>query len=365
MDRPRARDLGIIIGELAPGPYNSITDVKGVRVGHVTIIRGKGKLRPGKGPVRTGVTVILPHEGNLFKEKVRAACYVINGFAKPIGLIQVHELGLLESPIAITNTLNVGIVADALIQYMLDLNPDIGVTTGTVNPVVLECNDGYLNDIRGRHVRHEHVYEAIETAKGGPVKEGCVGAGTGMIAFEFKAGVGTASRRVPTEAGGYIVGALVVSNFGRREDLRIDGVPVGRELASICRIYRRREGSIIVIIATDAPLTSRQLRRLCKRATHGIARVGGISHHYSGDIVVAFSTAYRVPHYHRLASQKIETLREESLSLLFRAAVEAVEEAIVNSLLKATTMDGRDNHVCYAIPIDQLVEILRRYGRLK
>ena len=228
--RPRARDLGIIIGELSPGPQNSITDVEGVLVGHCTLIKGRGKLIPGKGPIRTGVTVILPHKGNLFKEKVRAACYVINGFGKPIGLIQLNELGIIETPIALTNTLNVGLVTDALIEYMLEQNEDIGVTTGSVNPVVLECNDSYLNDIRGRHVKKEHVFEAIRKASAN-VEEGCVGAGTGMCSFDWKSGIGTSSRKIPNRYGGYCVGVLVLSNFGRMENLRINGVPVGKELA--------------------------------------------------------------------------------------------------------------------------------------
>ncbi len=365
MERPRARDIGIVIGNLPPGPLNSITDVEGVLVGHKTLIRGSGKLIPGKGPVRTGVTIILPHKGNLFKEKVRAASYVINGFGKPIGLIQVNELGVIETPIALTNTLNVGIVADALIEYMLSINEDIGVTTGTVNPIVLECNDGFLNDIRGRHVRHEHVFQAIKNARGGQVKEGCVGAGTGMSAFEFKAGIGTASRRLPSKFGGFTIGALVLSNFGTREDLMINGVPVGKELKHYGRsTLKPPEGSIVVVIATDAPLTNRQLRRLCKRATHAIARVGGLSTHGSGDFVVAFTTKNRVYHYDNKVTNDINVINEVLLSILFRAVVEAVEEAIINSLLKATTMDGRDGHIRYAIPIDKLIKILEKYHRL-
>ncbi|MCD6508915.1 MAG: P1 family peptidase [Thermoprotei archaeon] len=363
-ERPRARDIGLIIGSLRPGPLNAITDVEGVKVGHVSLIKGSGELVPGKGPVRTGITVILPHPGNLFKEKVRAACYVINGFGKPIGLAQVSELGLIETPIALTNTLNVGIVADALIEYMLNLNEDIGVTTGTVNPVVLECNDGFLNDIRGRHVKHEHVFEALSKAKGGSVEEGCVGAGTGMSAFEFKGGIGTASRRIPAKLGGFTVGVLVLTNFGKREDLLIMGVPVGRELRDYGRSSTNMEGSIVVIIATDAPLTSRQLSRLCKRATHGIARTGGMSSHGSGDFVIAFTTKNKVPHYCAPMLHDIKVLREEVLSSLFRAVIEAVEEAIINSLLRATTMVGRDGHVRHAIPIDRLIEIMKRYRRI-
>ena len=362
-ERPRARDVGIVVGDLKPGSKNSICDVKGVLVGHCTLIRGRGKLVPGKGPVRTGVTVVMPHKGNLFKEKVRAACCVINGFGKPVGLIQVEELGVLETPIALTNTLNVGIVADALIEYMLELNEDIGVTTGTVNPVVLECNDGYLNDIRGRHVKREHVFEAIKRVKS-DVEEGCVGAGTGMRAFEWKSGIGTSSRKLPNKLGGYTVGVLVLSNFGKMEDFRVLGVPVGKELA---KRYKRAsrvsnsEGSIVVIVATDAPLNSRQLKRLGRRACHGIARTGGFSYHGSGDFVVAFSTENRVSHYYEGVSLTEEVVREELLSLLFKAVVEATEEAVLNSLFKSVTMDGRDFHVVHAIPVDEVLDMLREH----
>jgi len=365
-ERPRPRDVGIVVGDLSPGPKNSICDVDEVLVGHYTIIRGRGKLVPGKGPVRTGVTVVLPHRGNLFKEKVRAACCVINGFGKPIGLIQVEELGVIETPIALTNTLNVGIVADALIEYMLELNEDIGVTTGTVNPVVLECNDGYLNDIRGRHVKSKHVLEAIEKAKPS-VEEGCVGAGTGMISFGWKSGIGTSSRKLPNKLGGYTLGVLVLSNFGRMEDLRVIGAPVGRELAKrYKRTSRlsRQEGSIVVIVATDAPLNSRQLKRLARRACHGIARIGGFSHHGSGDFVVAFSTKNRIKHYCEEISLKEEVLREDLLSLLFKAVAEATEEAVLNSLFKSTTMEGRDYHIVNAIPIDEVLSTLKRHRLL-
>lgn len=366
MERCRLRDLGLKIGYLDTGPCNSICDVSGVKVGHYTIIKGKGKLIPGEGPIRTGVTVILPHEGNLFKLKVRAASVVINGFGKPIGLIQLNELGQLETPIALTNTLNVGLVADAIIDYMLQLNPDIGVTTGSVNPVVLECNDSYLNDIRGRHVKHEHVLEAIKSAKSDLVEEGVVGAGTGMSTFEFKGGIGTASRRLPSSLGGYTVGTLVLSNFGRRVDLIICGVPVGWELKDYMRSRAPQSGgSIVMIIATDAPLNHRQLRRLAMRATHGLARTGSCSSHGSGDFVVAFSTAIKIPHYTEEKIRSESVLIDSALSPLFRAVSEAVEEAIINSLLKAVTMDGRDDHIRYALPIEALIEIMVEYGRLK
>jgi len=366
MERVRVRDIGLNLGVLEPGPKNSILDVEGVKVGHCTLIRGKGKLIPGRGPVRTGVTVIFPHGENPFKLKVRACSHVINGFGKPIGLIQLNELGELETPIALTNTLNVGLVADAIVQYMLDLNPDIGVSTGSVNPVVLECNDSYLNDIRGRHVKYEHVYEAIRNASSTHMDEGAIGAGTGMSAFEFKGGIGTASRRLPKRLGGYTVGALVLSNFGRREDLKIGGVPVGLELKDYGRSrIPQSGGSIVMVLATDAPLSARQLGRLAKRATHGLARTGSYSSNGSGDFAIAFSTAVKIPHYKDKLEFEERKVHDSYLSPLFKAAAEAVEEAIINSLFKAVTVEGRDNHIRYAIPLDKVVEILEKYGRLK
>jgi len=366
LSRIRVRDFGLKIGFLEPGPTNSIVDVRGVMVGHCTLISGEGRLIPGKGPVRTGVTVIFPHEDkNVFKNKVFASSYIINGFGKPVGLAQLNELGQLETPIALTNTLNIGIVADAIIEFMLDLNPDIGVTTGTVNPVVLECNDGFLNDIRGRHVKREHVYEAIRNASSASVLEGAVGAGTGMSCFEFKGGIGSSSRRIPRDVGGYTVGVLVLSNFGRRTDLMISGVPVGLELKDYGARGFQGDGSIVIIVATDAPLTPRQLNRLAKRATHGLARTGSYSSHGSGDFVVAFSNAYKIPHYGESITYNVNIMSEEYISYLFRAVVEAVEEAILNSMFMAENMIGRDNHIRYAIPIEKVEEILVRYNVLK
>ncbi|MCD6369745.1 MAG: P1 family peptidase [Thermoproteales archaeon] len=362
MERPRIRDLGVKIGFFPTGPRNNIADVEGVTVGHCTLIKGKGKLVPGKGPVRTGVTVILPHGGNVFKEKVVAASYIINGFSKPVGLIQVEELGVIETPIALTNTLNIGLVADAIIEYSLIHNEDIGVTTGSVNPLVLECNDSFLNDIRGRHVKREHVFQAIENSCEDFV-EGAVGAGTGMIAFEFKAGIGSSSRRLPGKYGGYTIGALVLSNFGRRENLVIKNAPVGLELKDYKRIFKPLDlGSIIVVLATDAPLTYRQLKRVAKRAAHGIARVGGCSLHGSGDVVVAFSTANRILHYPKKLEIEFKCIPDVKLSPLLHATVECVEEAILNSILRAETMDGRDNRVVHAIPVDILTSILTKYN---
>ncbi|CAB49008.1 DmpA family aminopeptidase [Pyrococcus abyssi] len=359
----KAQDLGIKIGVFECGKRNKISDVKGVKVGHVTLIRGKGKLIPGKGPVRTGVTVILPHEGNIYKEKVLGGAFVMNGYSKPVGLVQLWELGTIETPIVLTNTLSIGTAVDGLLDYVLSENEDIGVTTGSVNPLVLECNDSYLNDIRGRHVKREHVVEAIKNAKE-DFEEGAVGSGTGMSAFEFKGGIGSSSRIVKIEGRSYTIGALVMTNFGKREDLTIAGVPVGLELKHWPGRGGDGKGSIIMIIATDAPLTSRQLNRLAKRAVVGLARTGGYAYNGSGDIAVAFSTANKIKHYEK-DIMEIKALPDSLLSPLFKAAAEAVEEAIINSLLEAKTMDGRDNHIRYALPQDEVVRILKKYGRIE
>lgn len=305
VERARARELGIILGAMSPGPLNVITDVAGVRVGHVTIVRGSGPLVRGVGPVRTGVTALLPHGENIFTAKVPAAAAVFNGFGKTIGLVQIDELGQLETPILLTNTLSVGRVADALVGYMLEQYPAIGVTTGTVNPVVCECNDGLLNDIGGRHVGEPEVRAALDSAAGGPMAEGNIGAGTGMTTYGFAGGIGTASRRLTQEQGGYTLGALVLANFGRRGELLIAGVPVGRELERQGQQPRatlktppeeREQGSVIVLLATDAPLDARQLGRLTRRVPLGLARTGTHGGHGSGDLAIAYSTAQRIPH---------------------------------------------------------------------
>ncbi len=359
LERPRARDMGIILGRMETGALNTITDVPGVKVGQVTLIEGEGELVPGQGPVRTGVTIIVPHDGNLFQEKVVGAVYTINGFGKYMGFEQVRELGTIESPIALTNTLNVGLVADALVAWALKQNPDMGVTTSTINPVVGECNDGYLNDIRGRHVRQEQVWLAIETASAGPVAEGVVGAGTGMTCYGFKGGVGTASRK----HNGFILGVLVVSNFGRRPQLVIDGVPVGYELHHWPGPESPDKGSIMVVVATDAPLTARQLLRVAKRVTHGLARTGSVANSGSGDFVIAFSTAQRIPHRPEGVVRTMECLVEGEIDGLFQATVEATEEAVINSLFRAKTMLGRDGNVTHALPLERVAEIMHRYGR--
>jgi len=361
----RLRDLGVTPGLLPPGRLDAITDVPGVRVGHVTLIAGDGPLRPGEGPIRTGVTAILPHGGDLFQEKVVAAVRTFNGFGKALGFEQIRELGVIETPILLTNTLNVPRVADAVIDYMLARNPEIGLTAGTVSPVVGECNDGFLNDIRGRHVHAEHVLAALQGATAGPVGEGAVGAGTGTACFGFKGGIGTASRL--TQAG-YTLGALVQTNFGAREHLQISGVPVGRHFRDrLLPATGPGAGSVMIVLATDAPLTARQLGRVASRAALGLARTGAISASGSGDFVIAFSTANRRPHRPAGAVQTLQALAEEghaTIDDLFLAVVEAVEEAVLNSLTAATTMTGRDGHTLYALPPDELADLLWRYGRL-
>ncbi len=364
-NRLRAREAGIRLGYLPTGEHNSITDIAGVRVGHTTLISGDGKLIPGQGPIRTGVTAILPHEGNLFTDKVAAYAQVVNGFGKSIGLAQIQELGTIETPILLTNTLNAGLAADALITYMIKQNPDIGINTGTVNPVVGECNDGFLNDIQGRHVRPEHVWSALENAAAGPVAEGAVGGGTGMVCFGFKGGIGTSSRFISAEMGGFGVGVLVMSNFGRRQDLLIGGVPVGRELLHYEEQGVPGDGSIMMIVATDAPLSTRQLGRVARRAAFGLARTGSVASHGSGDFIIAFSTTNRQPE----DGQRIRTVTRLSedgavLTSLFDAAVEATEEAIINSLFAAGTMVGRDGHVRYGLPIDEVIKIMKNYNRM-
>jgi D-aminopeptidase len=334
--RPRARDVGLRPGTLTTGPLNAITDVKGVRVGHATLIEGEN--------VRTGVTAILPHGGNLFSEKVPGAAVVANGFGKLAGSTQVNELGEIETPILLTSTLNVPRVADALLDYMLALPGNENVHS--INPLVGETNDGYLNDIRGRHVRREHVHEAIRTAHEGLVQEGAVGAGTGTVAFGFKGGIGTSSRR----AGTSTVGVLVQTNFGG--ELTIGGAPVGRELRGSKRTPA--DGSIMIIVATDAPVDARNLRRMAARSIWGLARTGSTGSNGSGDYAIAFST---VRNPARLVSN-------DEMSPLFRAVIEATEEAIYNSLFQAVTVSG-NGHTAEALPLERTLEILKRYGALQ
>jgi len=348
--RPRARELGIRPGIYEPGPLNAITDVPGVRIGHATVVEGDN--------VRTGVTAILPHAGNLYYEKVAAAVYVFNAFGKLAGSTQVEELGQLETPIVLTNTLSVWDAAATLADWMLARPGNENVRS--INPVVGETNDGWLNDIRGRHVKAQHVQQALESAREGAVEEGSVGAGTGTLAFGWKGGIGTSSRRLPVDRGGYTVGVLVQTNFGGQ--LTIDGVPVWRKLQPepAAADKRSEDGSCMIVVATDAPLDARQLRRLAARAIHGMARTGSSGSHGSGDYVIAFSTTNRYFSDAAAARPQPPVVREDDLSPLFQAVIEATEEAIYNSLLRATTVKGRDGHTAEAISLDQLRSLLRR-----
>ncbi len=353
-NRPRAREIGIQIGNLPPGELNGMTDVPGVKVGHVTRIAGEGPLSPGNGPIRTGVTAILPHDGNIFREKVTATAHIINAFGKSIGLPQLLELGNIETPILLTGTLNVWTAADALVDYVSAQNPGVY----SFNPIVGECNDSFLNDILGRHVQREHVFEALETASHTNIEEGVIGAGVGMSGFGWKAGIGTASRVVQMEGTAYTVGVLVLTNTGGASDLRIDGFPIGQYLTPE-EISEERPGSIMIIVATDAPLSHRQLTRVARRATFGLARTGAIASHGSGDFVIAFSTANRIGTSPLEGGGSPSTFHDESaLTVLFRAAIEATEESIINSLLKAHTVVGRDDNVRHGIPIHRIIEIL-------
>lgn len=354
--RPRVREFGLKIGVLEPGPLNSITDVPGVRVGQVTLIEGDR--------IRTGVTAILPHPGNIFQEKVPAGIYVANGFGKLTGYTQVDELGTLETPIILTNTLSVPEAAAAVIEYILSLPGNEQVSS--VNPVVGETNDGWLNDIRARAVKKEHVLEAIRSAREGPVEEGSVGAGAGTTCFSFKGGIGTSSRKLPPERGGWTVGVLVQTNFGGV--LQIKGLLIEellkKEKAESSNLTPPGEGgSCLIVVATDAPLDSRNLKRLAKRALLGIPRTGGYYSNGSGDYAIAFSTApgVRVPHREKSLTMKVEIVRNEAMSALFQAAAEASEEAILNSMFKATTMIGKDGHRAEALPLDRLKILLERF----
>src|SRR6266513_344059 len=371
--RQRAREAGVAVGVLPPGQLNAITDVAGVRVGHVTLIQGDN--------VRTGATAILPHAGNLFREKVPGAVFIGNAFGKLAGSTQVNELGEIETPIMLTSTLNVPRVADATIDYMLALpgNEDVQ----SINPLVGETNDGYLNDIRGRHVGRDEVFAAIKNARGGPVAEGTVGAGTGTVAFGFKGGIGTSSRKLPASLGGYTVGVLVQTNFGGI--LTINGAPAGRELGQYylkeqlsgkdfspktptnLSLSNSADGSVIIVIATDAPIDHRNLQRLAARSMMGLARTGAAGSNGSGDYAIAFSTSpelrIRTAAGNRASKSNVILLSNDAMSPLFLAVIEATEEAIYNSLFRATTTTGR-GHTVEALPIDRTLEILRRHGAL-
>ena len=387
--RPRAREIGLKIGILPTGSLNTITDVAGVTVGHATVVRGDN--------IRTGVTAILEHSGNLFQQKVPGAVFVGNGFGKLAGSTQVNELGEIETPILLTSTLSVPKTADFLLDHMISLPGNENVQS--INPLVAETNDGFLNDIRGRHITRNDVIGAITSAKSGPVEEGSVGAGTGTVAFGWKGGIGTASRKLPASSGGYTVGVLVQTNFGGV--LTIDGAPVGTELGKYYlkdvvthedgrkpdrKVWlttqpdRRRlpnsqlsdlgikdlaDGSIIIVIATDAPLDHRQLNRLAARSISGLARTGSAMTNGSGDYAIAFSTAAENRINAGDAKRNVQVLGNDAMSPLFLGVIEATEEAIYNSLFKATTVTGKENRTVEALPLEQTRTILRKYGKIK
>jgi D-aminopeptidase len=354
--KKRARDYGVKIGVMSTGNLNAITDVAGVKVGQTTLIKDDS--------IRTGVTVILPYEGNIFQQKVPAAIFVGNGFGKLAGSTQVNELGNLETPILLTNTLNVAVGMNALIEYTLNEKGNESVRS--VNAVVGETNDGFLNDIRGRHVTEADVFSAIKNAKDGRVEEGNVGAGTGTICFGYKGGIGTSSRKLPQSLGGYTVGVLVQTNFGGV--LQIDGVPVGKELGKFSfsdELLNNADGSCMIVVATDAPLDHRNLLRLAKRAIIGMGKTGGIESNGSGDYVIAFSTAdsLRVPYIAKQQISNNPVLQNDDMSALFMATIEATEEAIINSLFAAETITGMDGHRVESLPLDKVLPILKKYNR--
>ncbi|MGM0410339.1 MAG: P1 family peptidase [Bacillota bacterium] len=352
----RIRDYGFQIGELSTGKSNKITDVKGVKVGHCTLDSGQ---------INTGVTAILPHSGNVFKKKVIAASHVINGFGKSTGLVQINELGTIETPIILTNTLNVGIAHQALVEYMLNKNKDIAEKTGTVNPVILECNDQYLNDIRGLHIKEKDIFKALANVDKNFL-EGSVGAGKGMSCYGLKGGVGSASRKLTFGDKNYHIGTIVLSNFGKKKDFLLDGIKAGkiikRKEEEIGRessdLNKKEKGSIIIVLATDIPLSNRQLKRISKRALIGLNRTGSYMGNGSGEIVIAFSTVNKIDHYEKSDIVNMKVFNENKIDKIFRAAAESTEEAIYNSLICADKTKGRNERIRYSLKdyIDYIVE---------
>jgi D-aminopeptidase len=371
------RDLGLAVGIIPVGRHNAITDVPGVKVGQVTLIRGRGKLRPGKGPVRCGVTAVIPATGNLFRRTVAAGVHVTNGYGKSVGLMQVAETGRVETPVLLTGTLNVWRVADALVDWVIERNR----RAYSVNPVVLECSPHYFDDVQGRHVGRREVFRALRSARRGPVEEGNVGGGTGTVAFGHKAGIGTSSRRLPRNAGGWTVGVLVQANAGAVQYLRVAGHPFGRWLVArgharptwtaLTDAQARRgagefpnAGSLICVVGTDAPLSARQLRRMAVRAMVGVGRAGLNSVHASGDLALAFSNAERFSREEKRAVVRRRQVPDGvAASEVFSAAMEAAEEAYLNAVLRAEAMEGPGGYRREALPIDLLEEFLEERGR--
>ncbi len=364
LHRFRLRDLGISIGEFPTGPLNSITDVSGVKVGHTTLIEGSGRRKSGNGPVRTGVTVILPNE-DVYNRKLVSGSFTLSGAGEVSGLTQVMEWGVIETPIALTNTLSVGRVSDCVVKWMAQKYPEIREQQEVVIPVVGECDDSFLNDAVGLHIKPQHVFSAFDNAKNDLPLEGSVGAGTGMICCDFKSGVGTSSRVLKFGEQQHLLGVLVVSNFGFMEHLRIDGFPIGRGLASSQGKYSRRVnnyGSIIVVVGTDIPLTHMQMNRVCRRAALGLGRVGSYGAHSSGEIIIGFSTANEVTRVASAPQMELRAIRDTALDPVYKAVIEATEEAILNSLTRAVTMDGINNNCIPAINNELLKQLYHRYN---
>ena len=364
-ERKRCRELGIIIGSMQPGAKNAITDVKGVRVGHTTL-----SFDNEKGIARTGVTAIWPGDGDLVREPVPAGSFVLAGFGEITGRTAMDDWGIASTPIVLTSTMSVGIVYHAVQRYLCRHDPQLG-RLELVIPLVGECDDSFLNDARAFHITEDHVYAALDNATDGPVEEGCVGAGTGMQCFEFKGGIGSASRKLDDANGGYTVGVLVETNLGSRGRLTIDGVPVGRHITDLSPEGRLPDywgegsvgGSCIVVTATDAPLTNHQIAKLAKRSALGLARVGSVGANSSGELMLAFSTANRVRVGSALTNP-IESLNDRRIDDIYQAVIEATEEAVVNALFKAHTTIGRDGNTLHALPIDRTLEVMRGYGRI-
>jgi len=351
-NRKRIRELGIKIGKYPTGRNNSITDVPGVKVGHETVISDENS---ENGPARTGVTVILPNE-DIFNDRIFANGYVINGAGEMTGMIQMNEWGIIETPIALTNSMNVGIVADGIIEYMTTRYPSVGDSEDVVIPIVAECDDSFLNNPRGRHVKQHHVLSAINNASDGEVEEGSIGSGTGMSCFEFKGGIGTSSRVVFNQ---YTIGTLVMTNLGRREDFLLDGTAVGKGIQDNMPSSGVPEGSIIIVIGTDAPLLPHQLSRIAKRSALGLGKIGSKAHNGSGEIALAFSTGNILKRGEQSEVQNLHVLNEQLLNDVFEATIESVEEAILNAMFKATTLSGRKGNTSYEIPIEKAIQILK------
>ena len=358
LERKRARELGIRIGDQDQGPCNAITDVKGVRVGHTTVIKGKGK-----GAVRTGVTAILPNNGQIYEENLYASCFNLNGWGEMSGIAPVEKTGRLKTPIFLTGTHNVGIVYDAAVDYLTQSFRGLENYEDIAQPIVAECFDDFLSDTKIRMISKEDVFQAIKNARSGPVEEGSVGGGTGMVSFGFKGGIGTSSRRVSIKNDEYIIGVLVMANTASRRQLRIDGVPVGKEIEG----FKYRDGkskSIILIAATDAPLLPFQLKKIAKRVAMGLAQTGATSNTGSGDIILTFSTGNKIPRNLSATFLQTKAINDFWITPLYTATVEATHEAIINALTSARTITGRDGNTAFGLPLDQVKKIMKKYNRL-